>query len=277
MAIPNFQTIDIAKIRETAPQQTSDIKFEFLDKNSGEKKELFAHKFVLAFGSEVFMTQFFGSLKEERGTILVEDASFEAFKMFLDLLYNKKVSTNKTSFKLLAELFYLSDKYIMVEMQELIIQEVASRKIVPGTLLEAAKIAEESVHMEKFSMSILKICASFIKEDITSVLEIFNSEEVGGGNSLLLHWLMAKSSQIVVKSVCEKCKEMQDGDTSSWNSCNVCLEDMVDSDLVSHIHCTAELCRDCLERSMNARPDQCPVCLARCEDSEWVQLDQIHN
>eukprot|EP00090_Calanus_glacialis_P016194 TRINITY_DN25418_c0_g1_i1.p1 TRINITY_DN25418_c0_g1~~TRINITY_DN25418_c0_g1_i1.p1 ORF type:complete len:1021 (+),score=440.40 TRINITY_DN25418_c0_g1_i1:398-3064(+) len=62
--------------------------------------------------------------------------------------------------------------------------------------------------------------------------------------------------------------------SSSWKSCNICLEDMVDSDLVSHIHCTAQLCRDCLERSMNASPDKCPVCLAGCEDSEWVQLDQ---
>merc|ERR1719450_1726274 len=67
------------------------------------------------------------------------------------------------------------------------------------------------------------------------------------------------------------------GDTasSSWKSCNICLEDMVDSDLVSHIHCTAQLCRDCLERSMAASPDKCPVCLAVVwDDSEWVQLDQ---
>ena len=206
MAIPNFQTIDVARIRETSPQQTSDIKFVFVDKNSGEKHELFAHKFVLAFGSEVFMTQFFGSIKEERDVILVEDASFDAFKMFLDLLYNKKVSTKETSFKLLAELFYLSDKYIMVEMQELIIQEVASRKIVPGILLDAAKFAEESVHMEKFSMSILKICAAFIKDDIKSVLEIFSSVEAGGTNSLVLHRLMAKSSQFV-SNICNNCKQ----------------------------------------------------------------------
>jgi len=67
------------------------------------------------------------------------------------------------------------------------------------------------------------------------------------------------------------------GDTasSSWKSCNICLEDMVDSDLVSHIHCTAQLCRECLDRSMTASPDKCPVCLATVWDnSEWVQLDQ---
>ena len=28
-----------------------------------------------------------------------------------------------------------------------------------------------------------------------------------------------------------------------WRACAICLEDMVDSDLVSHIHCTAVLCR----------------------------------
>ena len=133
------------------------------------------------------MAQFFGSIKEERDVIPVQDASFDAFKMFLDILYNKKISIGKTSFKLLAELFYLADKYIMVELQEVIILEVASRKIVPGLLLEAVKIAEESVNMEKFSMLILKMCADFIKDDIKSVLEIFHSEEAGGSNSLVLH------------------------------------------------------------------------------------------
>ena len=28
-----------------------------------------------------------------------------------------------------------------------------------------------------------------------------------------------------------------------WRACAICLEDMIDSDLVSHIHCTAVLCR----------------------------------
>jgi len=62
--------------------------------------------------------------------------------------------------------------------------------------------------------------------------------------------------------------------TAGWKSCNICLEDMADSDLISHIHCTAQLCRECLDRSMKSSPDKCPVCLAQCEDSEWVQLDQ---
>jgi len=58
-----------------------------------------------------------------------------------------------------------------------------------------------------------------------------------------------------------------------WRSCNICLEDMVDSDLLSHIHCTAVLCRDCLDRSLRASPDKCPVCMEMCTPDEWVQLD----
>ena len=95
------------------------------------------------------MTQFFGSFKEERDSIHVEDASFNAFKIFLNVLYNKKTPImNQASFKLLGELYSLSDKYLMAEMQELIIKEVASRKMVSGELIEAAKVAEENAHME---------------------------------------------------------------------------------------------------------------------------------
>ena len=104
MAVPNIQTIDIANIRENSSRPTTDVKFIFVDKDSGEKLELNAHKLILAYGSEVFMTQFFGSFKEERDTIPVEDASYNAFKIFLDVLYNKKTPMNQASFKLLGEL-----------------------------------------------------------------------------------------------------------------------------------------------------------------------------
>ena len=66
-----------------------------------------AHKLILAFGSEVFKTQFFGLLKETRDTIPVEDASYDTFKILLDVLYYKKPSMGKASFQLMAELYYL--------------------------------------------------------------------------------------------------------------------------------------------------------------------------
>ena len=60
---------------------------------------------------------------------------------------------------------------------------------------------------------------------------------------------------------------------AEWKSCNICLDEMSDSDLICHIECTAQLCRDCKERSEAANPGKCPVCLNQCFDTEWVQLD----
>ena len=49
MAVPNIQTIDIANIRENSSRPTTDVKFIFVDKDSGEKLELNAHKLILAY------------------------------------------------------------------------------------------------------------------------------------------------------------------------------------------------------------------------------------
>ena len=59
-----------------------------------------------------------------------------------------------------------------------------------------------------------------------------------------------------------------------WKSCNICLDEMPDSDLISHIECTAVLCRECLERAEQASPGKCPVCLMPASPGEWVQLDK---
>ena len=58
------------------------------------------------------------------------------------------------------------------------------------------------------------------------------------------------------------------------SSCNFCLADIGDSDLLSHIHCTAVLCRECLDSSLKASPDECLVCFKRCTPSEWVQVEE---
>ena len=59
-----------------------------------------------------------------------------------------------------------------------------------------------------------------------------------------------------------------------WKSCNICFDEMPESDLICHIQCTAQLCKECKDRSEESSPGKCPVCLAQCSDQEWVQLDQ---
>ena len=68
----------------------TDIKFTFPEEDSSVDSSINAQKLVLACGSEVFKIQFYGSFKNE-DTIKVTDASIEAFKIFIDILYNKHV------------------------------------------------------------------------------------------------------------------------------------------------------------------------------------------
>ena len=152
------------------------------------------------------MTQFFGSIKEERDIIPVEDASFDAFKTFLDVIYNRKMSMGQASFKLLAELYSLADKYLMPEMQKFIIQKVASRKMTSEELIEAAKVVEENAHIEKFLESIVKISSTFVMQNNPSVFEMFHSEEAGSANSHALHRLLGRFSQMA-SSLCNNCKQ----------------------------------------------------------------------
>jgi len=210
MAIPNIQTIDLAQFRETSPTPTSDIKFTFEDKKSGAKLELHAHKLVLAVGCEVFMAQFYGLHPEDGDTIPVEDSSYDAFKILLELLYNKKVSFENLGFSLLAELYTLADKLLLDKIKDSIIQEVSSRKLVSGKLLEAAIVAEDQVLMGRFSEALYQVCVKFVNENIRSVYEIFDSLAPGEA-SFSLHRLMAKANRISPiqqdePPVCENCK-----------------------------------------------------------------------
>jgi len=190
---------------------TCDVKFTFVDHNTGEKSEVPAHKFVLAQGSSVFLAQFYGTMKEEKDIIPVQDASVEAFKIFLDTLYNKEISLAGLDFELLAELFYMAKKHHLDLFQASIVNEVSSRKLVSDQVLEAAKLAENNLHLDKFSDSLYQICSMFVIENPKSVLEVFDSEEVGEENSCTLHRLLARANRInstpqPPSPVCDNCK-----------------------------------------------------------------------
>jgi len=211
MADPNIQTIDlVTKLRysDTNPDPTCDVTFSFENQSTGQKSQLFAHKLILACGSPVFMTQFFGSI-EEKDPVPIKDSSIIAFRVMLDILYNKKVPLESLDFQFLGEISYLAKKYHLDLLEDAIVQEVASRKITIEKLLEAAKVAESNTHMEKFSNSLYHICSMFVKDNPASVLEVFDQEDVGEETSYSLHRLMARANRTKSKPppICVNCKQ----------------------------------------------------------------------
>eukprot|EP00092_Neocalanus_flemingeri_P087504 GFUD01110441.1.p1 GENE.GFUD01110441.1~~GFUD01110441.1.p1 ORF type:complete len:281 (-),score=64.59 GFUD01110441.1:57-899(-) len=211
MTDPNIQNIDLmAGICDISPNPTFDISFTFIDQTTGETSELFAHKLVLACGSPVFMKQFYGEIKEQKNPIPVEDSSSDAFKFFLDNLYNKKPPLENMDFQLLGEMYYLADKYQLDLLQNSVTEEVSSRKMVTEKVIEAAQVAELNVHLVKFSNGVLHKCTSFVRDNPESVLQIFDSEGAGEERSFTLHRLLARTNRTEPKQpappICDNCK-----------------------------------------------------------------------
>ena len=126
MYIPNIQIIDLAAFLEQNPEMAY-VKFSFTTSDSKEEKELAACKLILSCGSPVFRTQFFGSIKNQ-DFINVKDASFDAFKTFLDIFYNTNVIWDELSFDLLGEVFYLAEKYHMDPLKNIKNKTCADKK-----------------------------------------------------------------------------------------------------------------------------------------------------
>lgn len=90
-------------------EDTADVHFVF---RVGEvEKRAPAHKFLLGIGSPVFHSMFYGSLHEE-GDIKIVDATFDAFKEFLQFFYLDHVTI---ALKYVDEMMYLANKYDVPE------------------------------------------------------------------------------------------------------------------------------------------------------------------
>lgn len=85
--------------------ETADVNFIFA--SNGHQVRIPAHKSVLAQGSTVFYTMFFGELREI-GDVSIEDVVAEAFNEFLQFFYLNEITLTK---EYIAEVLYLSNKY----------------------------------------------------------------------------------------------------------------------------------------------------------------------
>merc|ERR1711915_261819 len=208
MSVSNIQNIDLMAFMQEN-KNMSDIKFTFPEEDSSVDSSINAQKLVLACGSEVFKIQFYGSFKNE-DTIKVTDASREAFKIFLDILYNKQMDFDSLKFELLAELFYLAEKYQMEDLKQVITLNIKGRKINPFNILTAINVAEEHRHMEEFSNAIQSICASFVLEKPFKTLEIISKVDptTENENLSLLSRMLSKVllENGVPSDQCKNCK-----------------------------------------------------------------------
>jgi len=187
--------VDLPSLRRS--RKLDDVTFIFPEESIDDSYEINANKTILACASEVFKTQFFGSIPA-KNVVIVTDTSGASFSTFLDMLYNIKVEMNKMDLKRLGELFYLVQKYQVSNWKEAILRNVQLRKLKMDEVLDAVVVAEANSHLIEFAKSINIICAEFVHNSSSrEISELFMKSEVEEATSAMLHRLMAKAFSLV--------------------------------------------------------------------------------
>ncbi len=102
---------------------TTDVRFLFREKN--KRKQIPAHKILLAARSDVFKAMFYGSLKED-GDVTIVDTSMAAFEEFLQFFY---VTDVKLTMENVTDVINLMKKYNVGSMdicESFLIQNVTA-------------------------------------------------------------------------------------------------------------------------------------------------------
>jgi len=204
MAVPNIQTIDLANYLRAHPVM-ADVKFKFKDSETKETREILAHKLVLSCASEVFKAQFYGDDLDEI-EIIIEDSSLEAFKIFLEILYNVKVDLKELSFQLLSEMFYLGEKYRIDMLKKEVIDNLPIKEINADNLLMAAKVVENNSSLETFSKVLYDMCTRFVFKHPFIVLKLFTTEMDEGESISSLKKITARMFGTGEMENCMNCK-----------------------------------------------------------------------
>ena len=95
----------------------SDVKFiaPVSNSESGSRKMIPAHKFVLAIGSPVFYAMFFGEMAETKNSIELPDCEYESLLELFRYLYTDEVNLTGSN---VMHVLYLSKKYMLPSLAD---------------------------------------------------------------------------------------------------------------------------------------------------------------
>ena len=151
-----------------------DVIFRFKKSDTNDETEVRANKTILSLASEVFKTQFFGSLPAGK-VIPIEDSSVDAFKIFIDALYDVKVNYEEINFMLLGEIFFLAEKYQVDAVKVAITKNVRTREVNENDVLKVAKVSEANNYLVEFADALDVLCAKFVRSlSIDKLSELFS-------------------------------------------------------------------------------------------------------
>ena len=187
----------------------TDVRFVFKGEG-GIVKEVKAQKLILAIASDVFEREFYGTMKEAEEDIEIKDASQEVFMIMIKYIYNTKIEWADHNLRFLSSLYYLGEKYNIVQLRKDIIASITEYEVSLENVLDVAILAEENIVHADLSESLYKTAASFLVSNFGGMLdpaiEFFSQIEESELHGLVVLKLMARM-RLVPSPICENCQQ----------------------------------------------------------------------
>jgi len=134
--------------------------------NGVKKREVKAHKFILAGSSPVFRAMFLGPMKESKDVIDVGETTFEAFEKLIGYIYQVDIECKDMSLVELYDIVNLAELYSMPKLMEELKIQMENINISADNLMEVAATASEYSQFETVSNAVLEACAKVLQRTL---------------------------------------------------------------------------------------------------------------
>ena len=148
-----------------------DVTFEIAEEDSTlaeegrvVKREIKAHKYILAAGSSVFTRMFYGPMKETKKVIEVKETTFEAFKKMIEYVYNVDIECKEIGLQELYDIVNLAELYDLPKLTEELKTQMENIPLSMDNLMEVASTASEFSQFVIVSNALLMSCAKFLQK-----------------------------------------------------------------------------------------------------------------
>jgi len=214
--IPVYASLLREQFDESIP---FDVTFEIVDKSDddaehhnqvkGDKREVKAHKMILATFSSVFRAMFFGPMKESQDVIPVKETTFEAFKKLIDYFYQVDIDCGEIEVIDLFDIVNLAERSNVPELKEELKEQMEKVPIAMENLIEVATIASKFSQFEEVSSALLLNCAKLFQREVHTAADQvqFMLDQRDRGESAAVAVDILALSKTLPPLECENCKE----------------------------------------------------------------------
>jgi len=194
----------LSKCLDPSFSKSTDVSFVFGEEGQ-EVVEINAHKVILAVVSDVFNREFFGSFTSEN-RIVIKDAKKEVFQTMIDFIYNKQLAWKDFDLSYLCSLYYLGDKYNIVELMDTIIETITEYEVTRMNVLDIALLGEDNILHDRLSGTLYDLAVGFLEKDFNGKFERVITFFRESGADKMQAWVLHKIMGLMRKS-CENCEK----------------------------------------------------------------------